>query len=285
MQTGAKHFHREWPETETFSQSPWQRCCLPAITAVVLAGALSICPAATITYDTAPYWSTVSGVLGGMGPGQSSTLAETFVTPAGPGVILNDFSFYAESYYPLNGGIANLHLRAFVYSWSGNLVGHGGGAAGNPLYLGPSFVFRPPPRPNGWVPLTANISGGGLTLAPGQPYVMGFTLSNPTDYSASTGDIEFQFVPARNSNYSPPPIPASVDFGSGGAVWLNNSNNFAALNSSVWSTWGDIGVMALTAHFTVVPELSSSWLCLGGAVLVLFRRPLRRVKTSLRKQT
>ena len=226
---------------------------------------------AFVVYDTTPYWPIVTATVGGLGPGQSSTIAETFVAPTGPAVTLNNFSFNTESYYPLYGGAASLHLRAFVFAWSGSLTGHGGGAVGNALYLSPSFVFSPPPRPGGWVPLTASIGGNGLTLNPGQNYVMGFTLSDPVDYAASQGDIEFQSVPARNPNYNPPPIPASVDFGSGGAVWLNNGNNFTALNTTIWDTWGDIGVMAFTAHFTVVPEPTIVILSVLGAVFILFQ--------------
>ena len=247
------------------------------IASFALVAALAACPAAatTVTYDTAPYWPIVSGILGGMGPGQSSTVAETFVAPAGTAVTLNNFSFYAESYYPYNGGIASLYLRPFVFVWSGSLTGNGGGAVGNALYLGSSFLYQPPPRPGGWVPLTATMPGNGLTLSAGQHYVMGFTLSYPADYAASQGDIEFQSVPARNPNYNPPPIPPGVDFGSGGAVWLNNGNNFAALNTTVWDTWGDIGVLAFTAHFTVVPEPCTLALA-GFGVLFSLRRYQQR---------
>jgi hypothetical protein len=257
--------------------SPHRRLSL-CVASIMLAGAMSArtCAAATVTYDTAPYWSIVSAVLGGMGPGQSSTMGETFMAPAGPSVTLNDFSFRAESYYPYDGGVANLHLRAFVYSWSGNITGSGGRALGSALYLSPSLVFSPPPRPNGWIPLTANIGAGGLTLSPGQHYVMGFTLSDPADYAASQGDIEFQTVPARNPNYNPPPIPPGVDFGSGGAVWLNNGSNFAALNTTVWDTWGDIGVMAFTAHFTVVPEPSTVVLSSLGFASWIIRQAVTR---------
>jgi hypothetical protein len=204
-----------------------------------------------------------------MGPGQTATFGETFVPPSG-NVTLNDFTFYADSYYP-SGGFANLHLRAFVYAWSGSMFGSGGRAVGNPLYLSSSFTFSPPPRGSGWGSLTATIGGSGLTLDPAQHYVMGFTLSNPSDYAASQGDIEFQFVPARNPNYNPSPIPAGVDFGGGGAVWMNNSNNFAILNTAVWDTWGDIGVMAFTAHFTLVPEPSPLMLMLLASVVMLGR--------------
>ena len=31
------------------------------------------CPAATVTYDTAPYWATIGGIIGGMGQSQTAT--------------------------------------------------------------------------------------------------------------------------------------------------------------------------------------------------------------------
>lgn len=280
MKTCRQTTQRIWQE-DFCQRSIWKCRLAPSIASVVLAAATSarICAATTVTYDTAPYWANpASGVLSGMGPGQSSTIAEAFVAPAGPRVTLNDFSFYAESYYPYNGGVANLHLRAFVFAWSGSITGHGGRAVGSPLYLSPSFVFSPPPRPGGWAPLSASLGGNGLTLNPGEHYVMGFTLSDPADYAASQGDVEFQTVPVRN--YSPSPIPLGVDFGSGGAVWLNNSNNFTALNTTVWDTWGDIGVMAFTAHFTVVPEPSTFAFAFLGAAFWLGRSA--RAKRRLR---
>lgn len=231
------------------------------------------CGAATVVYDTAPYWPPVSAILAGMGPAGVSTFAETFVAPAEPNVTLNDFSFYARS-YP-GGGEVNFHLRAFVYSWSGNLTGPGGRAVGTALYLSPSFLFSPPPHGAAWVPLTGQIGAGGLTLLPGQHYVFGFTLSDPADYAASQGYVEFQTVPVRNPSY-PPLIPPGVDFGAGGVVWLNNSNNFAALNTTSWSTSQDFGVMAFTAHFTVVPEPAGAMLMSAGIALwVGWRRSLR----------
>ncbi len=218
-------------------------------TVFFLAVALFTSHAGVVTFDTAPYWPTVGARLAGFGPGQSSTVAQTFVAPEGDNVKLKDFTFYAESFYPYF-GIAHLRLRAFVFEWAGNITGIGGGAVGAPLFLGPPFPFSPPPRPDGWVPLTASM-GDGVALIAGRHYVMGFTLSDGADYAASSGDIEVQIVPVRNPNYDPSPIPVSVDFGGGGAMWLNNSNNFAALNSAVWNTWGDIGVLAFTAHLAV----------------------------------
>jgi len=227
------------------------------------------CEAATVTYDTATYWSSLDGSVGGVGPTASSTIGQTFLAPNGPLVTLNDFSFRAESYFPYD-GVANLYLRAFVFSWSGSLIGNGGGAVGNPLYMSSPFLFSPPNRPNGWVPLSATIGGNGITLAPGQPYVMGFTISNPADFAASQGAIEFQYLSVRTP---PSPVPANVNFGSGGVVWLNNGNYFPSLNTAIWSTWGDIGAMAFSAHFTVVvPEPSSAALVLLAIGVVVCRR-------------
>jgi len=232
-----------------------------------------------VVYDTTPYWAAVSATIGGLGPGQTTTMGETFVAPAGQNVTLNNFSFYAESYYPNNGGVANLQLQDFVFAWSGSMTGNGGRAVGNPVYLSPTFQFSPPPGPGGWVPLTAAI-GGGLTLVAGDDYVMGFTLSDPADYAASSGDIEFQEVSARNA--FEPPLPSGVG-GDGGAVWFNNGNNFAALNTATWDTWGDTGDMSFTANFTVVPEPSAFVLVFILGSIICISRSLtrkRREKTS-----
>jgi hypothetical protein len=211
-------------------------------------------------------------------PGVTSTIAENFLAPAGSSVTLNDFSLVSD--WPLQ-TVANIHLRAFVFAWTGILTNGGGRASGNPLYLGPSFIFSPPPRGDVWVPLTANFGATGVTLDSGQPYVVGFTMSNPTDFRASQGYISFQFVDSGNPNYNPPSIPRGVDLGSGSAVWLNNSNNFAALNTSIWTTGVEM-VMAFTAHFTVVPEPSTFAIAALGVATctstsaALKRRPTRK---------
>jgi hypothetical protein len=203
----------------------------------------------TITYDTTQYWATNGNQLAGLGALQTTTVGNTFIAPTGWSVTLNDFSFYGHGNNA--NSTANLHLRAFVFAWSGDLVGYGGGAVGSPVYFGPSFLFTAPPSLTNWWPLEANIGQGGVKLFPGQTYVMGFTMSAPADYAASSGNIGFQEVPVRNP-YSPWNIPSSVEFGSGGAVWLNAGTNFDALNTTVWDTWGDTGVMGFKAHFTVL---------------------------------
>ena len=242
--------------------------------AVVAMSSPRTCVATTVVYDTTPYWATFPGVIGGWGPGQSSTIGETFVAPVGASTTLNDFSFFAESYYPYLDGVASLHLRAFVYAWSPIISGPGARATGSPLYLSPSFVFTPPPRPEGWVPLTANFGGDGLTLNPGQRYVMGFTLSDPADYAASQGDIEFEMMVVHGIYYPTPPIPVGVNIGSGSLAWLNNSNNFAALNTTDWTvadSWEQADALSFTAHFTVVPEPSAVALALLGAAFGMKR--------------
>lgn len=229
-----------------------------------------------VVWDTAPYWGAVRGILGGFGPEQASTVGETFIAPAGAAVSLSDFTLFAESYYPYNGGIATLYLRAFVFEWAGPMIGHGGRGIGAPLFLSPSFTFSPPPRPNGWVPLTQSFGPNGLSLTPGGHYVMGFTLSMPSDYAASFGDIEVQNVPARNP-YEPP-LPPGID-GNGGVVWFNNTNNFALLNTTTWDTWGDVGDLSFTAHLTVVPEPTVCGLLTGGSFYLAVRRWRAKRKT------
>lgn len=223
-----------------------------------------VASAATVTFDTTPYWPLVYGIVGGFGSDGVSTVGETFVAPAGGSVALNNFTFYGQSYWPLNGGVANLHLQAFVFQWSGN------GATGNPIYLSSTFIYSPPP--SGWTPLTANLGATGVSLIPNGVYVMGFTLSNPANWAASSGDVEFQNIPGVT-------IPASAS--GGGAEWNQNSgNNFSALTNS---SWGGGAPLSFTANLTVVPECSGiSLITLGSLLWFTGRRILQgRRRTPL----
>jgi hypothetical protein len=203
----------------------------------------------TLTFNNTPLWSQNDDLFDGLGPSAgTATVGETLIAPTGQDVMLDNFSFVAE-------GPANLEVQAFVFEWSGNMVGAGGGAVGNPVYLSPEFNFSP----TGWVPLAANIGGEGVALAAGQHYVVGFTISSPLYYSASTGGVEFELVPRDI-------IPQGA-YGGGGAVWMNNGNNFAALNSQTWSTDGDYGDVGFTANFTVVPEPSIPMLSAVGVAI------------------
>jgi hypothetical protein len=251
-------------------KSNWKSCFNPSLrdlSATILLCALAASEPcahgqAPIAFDTASAWTAEGGILGSFGPGTSSTSGETIIAPDAAGVTLNSFTFYAQS-LP-RGTIANLDIEAFVYAWSGNVTGTGGGAVGAPLYLSSAFTFSPP-SPTGsawdgpWTPLSVSL-GAGVSLNPGQSYVIGITISDPTCYAASSGAIEFQEVPTYQ-------IPAGTQTGGGEAVWDNNSNNFAALNNGDWSTWGNTGVMAFTADFTVVPEPAIAPIALIGAMV------------------
>lgn len=234
------------------------------------------CGGQQVVFNTASAWTTNAGIFIGFGPGQGTTVGETIIAPNAPEVMLNNFTFYAQA---LPSG-ANLQLQAFVYSWSGNVTGTNGGAIGSPLYLSPAFSYSPAPRvanpwAGPWTPLTATIPGQGISLDPGQAYVIGVTLSDPVNYAASTGEIEFQNVP-------PYQIPAGTATGGGEAVWDNNGNDFAELNTAPWSTWGNIGPLSFVADITVVPEPSVTILGLLAAAIcfVPLWRPWRRVSDS-----
>jgi hypothetical protein len=251
------------------------RMPLRLIGATVMGSLLpTIAVATPVEFNTLDYPS--AGIFGGFGPDGGSTIGETFVAPQGGSVNLKNFSFVGQSYYPA-GGAASLYMQAFVFSWSGNMIGAGGGATGSALYLGPTFVYSPPPYSQGtWAPLAAELGATGVSLKPGGHYVIGFTLSNPSNYAASRGDIEFQLVSTRNP-YSN--IPASVD-GGGQVVYDNNGNNFGALNTVAWDLQGDGGDLAFKADFNV-PETADSALCvLAAAALIVFARRQKRQKTA-----
>jgi hypothetical protein len=208
--------------------------------------------AETVTFDTTPYWPEVDGVVGGLGPvGPTTTMGESFVAPAGGSVALNDFTFYGQSYEGPNGGIATLYLQAFVFQLSGNVT------TGNPLYLGSAFIYSPVPRADGWTPLTANLGPSGVDLIPNDVYMMGFTLSNPINYAASSGEVEFQNIPEITM-----PVSAS---GGGGGWNLNNGNDFSELTNS---TWGGGAPLSFTAHLTLIPEGSEFCFLAPGSLLL-----------------
>jgi hypothetical protein len=110
----------------------------PLVCALSVAMVLSLCSntttASTVVYETASYYAPVDAVLAGMGPDSSSTVGAIFVASEGASVALNDFSFYAQSYYGgtgYGGGVATLYIQPFVCAWSGNMTGHGAGAVGH----------------------------------------------------------------------------------------------------------------------------------------------------------
>jgi hypothetical protein len=200
------------------------------------------------TYDNTPYYQVA--VLNGFGPESTVTNGETFVAPADP--VLQDFTFFL--------GITPGHLsiQADVFNWSGPLLfGTGGQAIGNPLFQSPSMIFD---STNQLQPFTVHT--GGTILTPGNPYVMLLTVSNPSDYAASSGSVYLGEETA--------PEPGD---GGGSLHWDHNGNNFSLLTSAPWT--GSLGNIELefVAHFTAVPEPSTFALAaLGAATLYLGRR-------------
>jgi hypothetical protein len=191
----------------------------------VIASAVSQACAATL--DTTPYYN--NAVLNGLGTG-TSTVGETFVAPTDH--VLQDFTFYL--------GITTGHLsiQADVFQWSGPLPnGAAGHAVGTPLYQSASVPFT---GTSHLQPFT--VTTGGTPLAAGVDYVMLLTISNPSDYAASSGSVELGLLQF-----------AEPGDGGGSVVWDRNQNNFSALTTTNWVSSFNQGPLEFTAHFTV-PE-------------------------------
>ncbi len=211
------------------------------------------------TYDTTPSWDGVDNI-DAFGQPNTSTYGQTFIAPADSR--LDDFTFYLQG-----GESVHLSMKAYVFSWSGSMLGGGGGqATGSPLYASPASILLD--GNSTFQPVTVNT--GGTFLTPGEQYVAFLTISNPDDYDVSIGtavwgDIRSGHVPNN---------------GGGGFVFFNNGSDFGALNTEVWDNFEDFGDLAWTAHFGAVPEPSSFALAALGltglAVFHLRHRAIQR---------
>jgi PEP-CTERM motif len=226
---------------------------LRMLTAMAMLLGLASQASADTTYDTTPEW--VGGSISAFGNPDTATYGQTFVSPTDN--VLNDFTFFILG----DPGI-HLQMTAMVFNWTGPLQGNGGMATGPALFQSASFgldtdgTFQ-----------TVTTTTGGVTLTPGSNYVALLTVSDPVDYSQTTGTVDWGFLPF---------FTHGANNGGGGFVFFNNENNFGALNTQTWDTFSDFGDAAWTAHFSgrSVPEPSSLALIgLGG--LVAFRT-LRR---------
>jgi len=208
------------------------------------------------TFDTTPSWN--GSTIGAFGKGYTTTYGQTFIAPADSR--LDDFTFY------LRGNVSvHLSMKAYVFSWTGSLLGGGGGqATGNPLYVSPGSVVLD--GNNTYQPITVNT--GGTLLAPGQQYVALLTLSNPSDFDVSIGATVWN----NRSSHVP-------NNGGGGFVYFNNASDIGALNTKVWDHSVDYGDLVWTAHFGVVPEPSSfalAAMAVTGVALAAWRQRGKR---------
>ncbi len=210
-------------------------------------------------YDTTPSWNGSNSITS-YGTPDTTTYGETFIAPADN--VFQDFTFYINP-------SGTLYSKAYVYAWSGGLsYGQGPGkATGSALYASPSSIVL---AGNNGVFQPVTVNTGGITLTPGDAYVMFLTLSNPSDYAASNG----------NSSWGTVAHPSPND-GGGSFVWDNNGNNFSALTSSAWSTFENFGDLSFKAVFTrsSVPEPSTLILTLMGLLSLAIVAKKRFAKT------
>lgn len=191
------------------------------------------------TFDTTPSWN--GSTIGAFGKGYTTTYGQTFIAPADSR--LDDFTFY------LRGNVSvHLSMKAYVFSWTGSLLGGGGGqATGNPLYVSPGSVVLD--GNNTYQPITVNT--GGTLLAPGQQYVALLTLSNPSDFDVSIGATVWN----NRSSHVP-------NNGGGGFVYFNNASDIGALNTKGVGPFRRLRRSGLDGAFWRRP--GAQQLCVGG---------------------
>jgi hypothetical protein len=142
------------------------------------------------------------------------------------------------------------------------MTGNGG------MATGPALASIPISFTDNGTFQAVTVNTGGTPLTTGQQYVMLLTVSNPADYAASTGTVDFGFLPYFTHD---------PNNGGGGFVFHNNGNNPGLLNTTTWDTFSDIGDLAFRAVFAdaVVPEpttLAAFGLMAGCGGLYLRRR-------------
>lgn len=239
-----------------FANHPYRALGLSLFT---LGAAVSSALAGNITLDTTPAWNGTDGVAA-FGVPNTSTYGQTFFAPAGSGALEN-FTFFINT-----GAGSHLLARPFVMRWSGGPYGGDGGTAlgpalhlGNPITLNPTGGFE-----------EVVIDVGGIPVTPGSSYVLGLTISDPTDFNASTGDSSWGIIPNHVSG---------VQSGGGGFVFFNNLDQIGELETVTWDNFMDLGDLAFKATFSPgVPDAGSSFafLALGLFGLTFASRRVSR---------
>jgi hypothetical protein len=222
---------------------------------------------ADLNYDTTYAWDG-SSVVSNWGSTQSlatPTYGQTFVAPAISNIALENFTFYLNGF----GGGGTTFFTADVYAWSGSLIAGNPvqGATGSALYTSPLMSITDN--------LTGNfqqvtINTGGILLTPNVNYVALLTTTDPASIAANTnsdgswafGALLFQHVT-----------------GNGGGGFNYSSDTMSV--STPWDDGSDMGDLAWTANFAVVPEPSSQAL-LGLSAAVLFGADWQRRKQAAR---
>jgi hypothetical protein len=225
--------------------------------AVALAGFafLALAPATQAqTFSTSYAWNGTS-FANPFGFPDTATYGQTFIAPGNP---LLNFTFYVNA-------LGNtLSMQADVYAWSGSLIAGNPtqGAVGPALYTSPTSIVL---TGTGFQAVT--VTTGSVPLTAGSDYIALLTVSDPTDYNATTGPGQIGLIAGTH---------VSGD-GGGGFNFFNNGYTQQAVNNGDWDDYADYGDLAWTSHFgPAVPE-PGTYTLLGslGLTGVIFLRRRR----------
>lgn len=202
------------------------------------------------TYDTTYAWNGSSSISP-WGVPDTTVYGQSFIAPTDNQLL--DFTFY------VNGAAGvSINYKAKLYSWSGSLLGGGGGSAVAELASSGTSVFTG----NGSFQ-AITFYGNNIFLTPGSQYVLAFSCADPADYAASSGRASWGLLGGHVAGN-----------GGGGFVFDNAGNNPGSI-IGVWDNFADFGDLAWTAHFDSVPEVNPSFVLAALAIVPL---ALRRSK-------
>lgn len=189
---------------------------------------------ADTVFDTVPLWNEVSAV-GSWGNPNTATYGQSFIAPADP--ILTRFDFYIRS-----GVEQNSSFKPFVMEWDGPLQGSGG-SGDSMVWLGTSMSLL---GTGEFQQVTINVPFGAATLVPGLQYVIGLTVTDPSDYDLTDNTSVWGLI----SGHADPGVS-----GGGGFQFDNGGNEGIPALSGAWDTFSDFGDLAFRAEFSsAVPE-------------------------------